>query len=153
MSYISTLHLGQIKTLEVSNVSLVVSEEDIKEFFSFSGEIQYVEMRRSALLNNIAMYLFIAAILRKHDCIFCSESDTTQLVYVTFKDSQGADTALLLSVSSSRMVVKFNHYYLKPLSTIYPKAECCIMRVFQNVSRYSNTPLHQKKKKMRKLQK
>ncbi|GAY56557.1 hypothetical protein CUMW_172820 [Citrus unshiu] len=62
---------NSIKTLEVSNVSLVVSEEDIKEFFSFSGEIQYVEMR--------------------------SESDTTQLVYVTFKDSQGADTALLLS--------------------------------------------------------
>lgn len=103
-------------------------------------------MRRSALLNNLAMYLFAAAILRKHDCIFCSESDKTQLAYVTFKDSQGADTALLLSVSSSRMVVKFYHYYLKPLSTIYPKAECCIMHVFQNVSRYSNTLLHQKKK-------
>ncbi|KAH9794428.1 RRM domain-containing protein [Citrus sinensis] len=66
-----TIGVSEIKTLEVSNVSLVVSEEDIKEFFSFSGEIQYVEMR--------------------------SESDTTQLVYVTFKDSQGADTALLLS--------------------------------------------------------
>ncbi|KAH9746040.1 RRM domain-containing protein [Citrus sinensis] len=66
-----TIGVSEIKTLEVSNVSLVVSEEDIKEFFSFSGEIQYVEMR--------------------------SESDTTQLVYVIFKDSQGADTALLLS--------------------------------------------------------
>ncbi|XP_024047641.1 binding partner of ACD11 1 isoform X1 [Citrus clementina] len=66
-----TIGVSEIKTLEVSNVSLVVSEEDIKEFFSLCGEIQYVEMR--------------------------SESDTTQLVYVTFKDSQGADTALLLS--------------------------------------------------------
>ena len=31
--------------------------------------------------------------------ISCSESERSQLAYVTFKDSQGADTAALLSVS------------------------------------------------------
>lgn len=36
----------QIKTVKVSNVSQAVSGRDIKEFFSFSGDIQYVEMRR-----------------------------------------------------------------------------------------------------------
>jgi hypothetical protein len=30
-----------------------------------------------------------------------SESERSQLAYVTFKDSQGADTAVLLSVCSS----------------------------------------------------
>lgn len=32
--------------MKVSNVSLSASEEDIREFFSFSGEIEYVEMQR-----------------------------------------------------------------------------------------------------------
>jgi hypothetical protein len=33
--------------------------------------------------------------------VFISESEWSQLAYVTFKDSQGADTAVLLSVCSS----------------------------------------------------
>ncbi|XP_048318070.2 binding partner of ACD11 1 isoform X1 [Ziziphus jujuba] len=66
-----TINVSDIKTVKVSNISLGASQRDIKEFFSFSGDIQYVEMQR--------------------------ESETTQLAYVTFKDSQGADTALLLS--------------------------------------------------------
>jgi hypothetical protein len=43
-------------------------------------------------------------ILRIFGCTFDRETDTTQLSYVTFKDSQGADTAVLLSVCSSRMM-------------------------------------------------
>lgn len=39
----------QVKTVKVSNVSLGASERDIKEFFSFSGDIEYVEMQRLAL--------------------------------------------------------------------------------------------------------
>lgn len=39
----------QVKTVKVSNVSLGASEWDIKEFFSFSGDIEYVEMQRLAL--------------------------------------------------------------------------------------------------------
>ncbi|KAG5067765.1 hypothetical protein JHK85_000142 [Glycine max] len=60
-----------IKTVKVSNVSLGATEQDIKEFFSFSGDIEYVE-------------------LRSHD-------ERSQIAYITFKDSQGAETALLLS--------------------------------------------------------
>ncbi|EXB53844.1 Protein vip1 [Morus notabilis] len=66
-----SINVSDIRTVRVNNISLAVSERDIKEFFSFSGDIQYVEMRR--------------------------ESESTQLAYVTFKDSQGADTAILLS--------------------------------------------------------
>ncbi|KAL5827755.1 hypothetical protein ACOSQ3_019603 [Xanthoceras sorbifolium] len=68
-----TINVTDIRTIKISNVSLAASERDIKEFFSFSGDIKYVEMQRE------------------------SETETTQLAYVTFKESQGADTALLLS--------------------------------------------------------
>jgi len=61
----------QVKTVKISNVSLIVSKKDVKEFFSFSGDIQYVEMR--------------------------SETQESQVAYVTFKDSQGAETAMLLT--------------------------------------------------------
>ncbi|XP_055821016.1 binding partner of ACD11 1-like [Solanum dulcamara] len=60
-----------VKTVKVSNVSLGASQRDIKEFFSFSGEIEYVEMQ--------------------------SDTERSQIAYVTFNDSQGADTAVLLS--------------------------------------------------------
>ncbi|CAN6461029.1 unnamed protein product [Victoria cruziana] len=60
-----------VRTVKVGNVSLGASERDIKEFFSFSGDIEYVEMQ--------------------------SESERSQIAFVTFKDSQGAETALLLS--------------------------------------------------------
>ncbi|KAJ6705931.1 SERINE/ARGININE-RICH SPLICING FACTOR [Salix purpurea] len=60
-----------VKTVKVSNVSLGASEQDLKEFFSFSGDIEYAEMK--------------------------SENEQSQIAYVTFKDSQGADTAVLLS--------------------------------------------------------
>ncbi|XP_043718490.1 binding partner of ACD11 1-like isoform X2 [Telopea speciosissima] len=66
-----TINVSDTRTVKVSNISLAVSEQDIKHFFSFSGDIQYVEMQR--------------------------ESESSQLAYVTFKDSQGADTAVLLS--------------------------------------------------------
>ncbi|MCI39023.1 protein vip1, partial [Trifolium medium] len=60
-----------IKTVKVSNVSLGATERDIQEFFSFSGDIHYVELR--------------------------SYDERSQIAYVTFKDSQGAETAVLLS--------------------------------------------------------
>ncbi|XP_049935819.1 binding partner of ACD11 1-like isoform X2 [Nymphaea colorata] len=60
-----------VRTVKVSNISLQASEQEVKEFFSFSGDIEYVEMRR--------------------------ETDHSQLAYVTFKESQGADTAMLLT--------------------------------------------------------
>ncbi|KAH0642891.1 hypothetical protein KY289_033865 [Solanum tuberosum] len=63
--------MTNVKTVKVSNVSLGASERDIKEFFSFSGDIEYVEMQ--------------------------SDTERSQIAYVTFNDSQGADTAVLLS--------------------------------------------------------
>lgn len=59
------------RTVKVSNVSLGASEQDIKEFFSFSGDIEYVEMK--------------------------SGDEKSQIAYVTFRNTQGADTATLLS--------------------------------------------------------
>lgn len=38
--------LLQLRTIKVSNVSLGAYEQDIKEFFSFSGDIEYVEVQR-----------------------------------------------------------------------------------------------------------
>ncbi|CAK8561724.1 unnamed protein product [Lathyrus sativus] len=60
-----------VKTIKVSNVSLGASEQDLKEFFSFSGDIEYVEMQ--------------------------SHDERSQIAFVTFKDPQGAETAVLLS--------------------------------------------------------
>lgn len=36
--------------MKVNNVSLSASEQDIKEFFSFSGEIEYIEMQRCIMM-------------------------------------------------------------------------------------------------------
>ncbi|CAI0390609.1 unnamed protein product [Linum tenue] len=59
---------SQVSAVKVSNVSLGATEQDIKEFFSFSGEIDCLEMHRRS-----------------------------QIAYIRFKDSQGAETAKCLS--------------------------------------------------------
>ncbi|XP_047308875.1 binding partner of ACD11 1-like isoform X2 [Impatiens glandulifera] len=66
-----TINVTDVRTLKVSNISLSVSANSIKEFFSSSGDIQYVEMRM--------------------------ESETSQLAYVTFTNSQGADSAMQMT--------------------------------------------------------
>ncbi|CAO2043548.1 unnamed protein product [Urochloa humidicola] len=58
-------------TVKVSNVSLKAAQRDIKEFFSFSGDIVHVEMQ--------------------------SGDELSQVACITFKDSQGAETAMLLT--------------------------------------------------------
>ncbi|KAL8538363.1 hypothetical protein ACS0TY_000376 [Phlomoides rotata] len=63
--------MSQVRTVRVSNVSLGATEQDIQEFFSFSGAIEYVEMK--------------------------SVNERSQDAFVTFKESQGAETAVLLS--------------------------------------------------------
>ncbi|XWS34345.1 hypothetical protein CRYUN_Cryun21dG0031600 [Craigia yunnanensis] len=87
-----TINVSNIRTVKVSNISLAASERDIKEFFSFSGDIQYVEMRR--------------------------ETENAQVAYVTFKDSQGADTAMLLTgatiVDHSVNITPVEDYQLPP---------------------------------------
>ncbi|KAL5794545.1 hypothetical protein ACOSP7_003139 [Xanthoceras sorbifolium] len=84
-----------IKTVKVSNVSLGATERDIKEFFSFSGDIAYVEMQ--------------------------SDTERSQVAYVTFKDSQGAETAVLLSgatiVDLSVIITPAPDYRLPPIAS------------------------------------
>jgi len=79
-------------SVKVSNVSLGATEQDLKEFFSFSGDIMYLETQ--------------------------SETERTKLAYVTFKDLQGAETAVLLSgatiVDSSVIVSMAPEYQLSP---------------------------------------
>uniref|UniRef100_I1PPA7 RRM domain-containing protein n=1 Tax=Oryza glaberrima TaxID=4538 RepID=I1PPA7_ORYGL len=58
-------------TVKVSNVSLKASLRDVKEFFSFSGDIVHVEMQ--------------------------SSDELSQVAYITFKDNQGSETAMLLT--------------------------------------------------------
>ncbi|KAF6148524.1 hypothetical protein GIB67_042483 [Kingdonia uniflora] len=86
---------GSTRSVKVSNVSLSASEQDIKEFFSFSGDIEYVEMQ--------------------------SGNERSQIAYVTFKDSQGAETALLLSgatiVDLSVTIAPAPEYQLPPSAT------------------------------------
>ncbi|KAK3143824.1 hypothetical protein QOZ80_4AG0305450 [Eleusine coracana subsp. coracana] len=60
-----------LSTVKVSNVSLKAAQRDIKEFFSFSGDIVHVEMQ--------------------------SSDELSQVAYITFKDNQGAETAMLLT--------------------------------------------------------
>ncbi|KAL3645559.1 hypothetical protein CASFOL_010739 [Castilleja foliolosa] len=90
-----------ITTVKVSNVSLGASERDLKEFFSFSGDIEYVEMQ--------------------------SDTERSQIAYVTFKDAQGADTAILLSFGATivDMTVEVNpdpDYKLPPAAYAPPLA-------------------------------
>lgn len=81
-------------TVKVSNLSLGASEQDIKEFFSFSGDIEYVEMR--------------------------SDTERCQIAFVTFKDVQGAETAVLLS--GATIVDMTVHIDLDPNYKLPPSA-------------------------------
>ncbi|KAJ0240622.1 hypothetical protein HA466_0222220 [Hirschfeldia incana] len=80
-------------TVKVSNVSLGATERELKEFFSFSGEIIYLEMQSE-------------------------NGGGSKLAYVTFKDLQGAETAVLLTgatiVDSSVTVTMSPDYQLPP---------------------------------------
>ncbi|XP_002865155.2 binding partner of ACD11 1 isoform X1 [Arabidopsis lyrata subsp. lyrata] len=89
--FISVLAMSMV-TVKVSNVSLESTERDLKEFFSFSGDIAYLETQ--------------------------SENEGSKLAYVTFKDLQGAETAVLLTgstiVDSSVTVTMSPDYQLPP---------------------------------------
>nr|BAJ98581.1 predicted protein [Hordeum vulgare subsp. vulgare] len=60
-----------LSTVMVSNLSLKAALRDVKEFFSFSGDLVHVEMQ--------------------------SGDELSQVAYITFKDKQGAETAMLLT--------------------------------------------------------
>ncbi|KAL5211550.1 hypothetical protein ABZP36_022397 [Zizania latifolia] len=87
-----------VRTVKVTNVSLSATLQDIKEFFSFSGDIEHVEMQ--------------------------SGDEWSQVAYVTFKDGQGAETALLLSgatiVDLSVIITPAPEYQPPPTSSAPP---------------------------------
>ncbi|KAK4423372.1 Binding partner of ACD11 1 [Sesamum alatum] len=87
-----TIDVSDIRTVKVSNVAPAVSEKDILEFFSFSGDIRHVEIQR--------------------------ETETRPVAYVTFRDSQGVDRATLLTGSTiaglSVSITPVENYQLPP---------------------------------------
>ncbi|XP_073103041.1 binding partner of ACD11 1-like isoform X2 [Elaeis guineensis] len=84
-----------VTTVKVSNVSLSTPEGHVEGYFSFSGEIEYVEMR--------------------------SGDESSKIAYVTFKDYQGADNALLLSDAKidgqSVVIAAATDYQLPPAAS------------------------------------
>jgi hypothetical protein len=93
------LQASTLSTAKVSNVSLKAAQRGIKEFFSFSGDIVHAEMQRLAL-----------SYAKKDSCsstcgmnfvnhsVLYSGDELSQVAYITFKDNQGAETAMLLTV-------------------------------------------------------
>lgn len=61
----------QIRTVQVGHVSDLATEREIHEFFSFSGDIDHIEIRQDS---------------------------GPKTAFVTFKDPQALEIALLLSV-------------------------------------------------------
>jgi len=41
------MYFQEVRTVRVGNVSDLAAEREVREFFSFSGEIEHIEIRRS----------------------------------------------------------------------------------------------------------
>eukprot|EP01018_Ginkgo_biloba_P011773 Gb_32242 [translate_table: standard] len=80
-------------TVRVTNVSLRATKRDIQDFFSFSGEIDRIELR--------------------------GDNEHSQVVFVTFKDPQALDTALLLSGAT----IVDQSVNIHPVEDYLPQAE------------------------------
>ncbi|PKU69259.1 binding partner of ACD11 1 [Dendrobium catenatum] len=90
--------MSAVRTVKVSNVSFGATVQDIKEFFSFSGDIEYVEIKSD-------------------------DDEWSQVAYVTFKDKQGAETAVLLSgatIVDMSVIISLDPDYELPPSASAP---------------------------------
>lgn len=101
--------------MKVGNVSLSASEQDIREFFSFSGDIEYIEMQRFVLLITVTHLLlqmldFTSSVLDELLVLSISGDERSQVAYVTFKKSDGAEMALLLSVRKMILTYLFKQF-------------------------------------------
>ncbi|KAG0454275.1 hypothetical protein HPP92_025579 [Vanilla planifolia] len=88
-----------IRTIKVTNLSHSATEQDIKEFFSFSGDIDYVDVK--------------------------SFDEWSRVAYITFRDSQGAETATLLSgatIVDQSVIITLANDYQPPLTVASPPA-------------------------------
>ena len=61
----SFFYFWQLKAVKVGNLSVSTTEKDIRDFFSFSGDIHYVEMQRSDNLLCIYLYSFLWVLVLK----------------------------------------------------------------------------------------
>lgn len=104
----------QVRTVKVGNVSLSASEQDIREFFSFSGDIEYIEMQRFVLLITVTHLLLqmldFTSVLDELLLLSISGDERSQVAYVTFKKSDGAEMALLLSVRKMIFAYLFKQF-------------------------------------------
>ncbi|CAH2072569.1 unnamed protein product, partial [Thlaspi arvense] len=85
-----------VRSVKVGNLSSGATEHDIKEFFSFSGEVESIDIQGSS---------------DEHSA------------YVTFKDPQGAETAVLLSgasIADQAVIIEMAPTYTPPAA---PHAE------------------------------
>ncbi|KAL3499972.1 hypothetical protein ACH5RR_039065 [Cinchona calisaya] len=90
--------MNLIRTVKVSNVLLGLHLSGTsRSSFPFSGDIEYVEMR--------------------------SDTERSQIAYVTFKDSQGAETAVLLSLICPVTITPEPEYQLPPSASAPPLME------------------------------
>ncbi|KAK8532201.1 hypothetical protein V6N13_131536 [Hibiscus sabdariffa] len=83
------------QSVKVLNVSLAATEQDLMEFFSFSGEIAHVEMQ--------------------------GDNERSRVAYITFKDPQGAETAVLLTgatIVDQPVTIELAPDYKPPASAI-----------------------------------
>ncbi|XP_027356744.1 binding partner of ACD11 1-like [Abrus precatorius] len=83
------------RSVTVSNISTGTTEQDLKEFLTFPGKIEYIEM--------------------KSDC----DSFSSNVAYVTFSNSEGAETAVLLSgavVCGQSITIDLAQDYVLPAS-------------------------------------
>ncbi|KAL0874272.1 hypothetical protein Bca101_023977 [Brassica carinata] len=84
-----------VRSVKVGNLSSGATEHDIKEFFSFSGEVESIDIQGS----------------------------NEHTAYVTFKDPQGAETAVLLSgasIADQSVIIEMAPNYTPPAA---PHAE------------------------------
>ncbi|KAJ0908733.1 putative RNA recognition motif domain, nucleotide-binding alpha-beta plait domain superfamily [Helianthus annuus] len=82
----------QTRTVHVGHLSDLATEREIHEFFSFSGDIEHVEI--------------------------CRDSERKKTAFVTFKDPKALEIALLLSgatiVDQIVSITPAEHYVPKP---------------------------------------
>ncbi|XP_054814406.1 binding partner of ACD11 1 isoform X2 [Prosopis cineraria] len=83
----------QTRSVQVKNVSDLATEREIHEFFSFSGEIEHIEIQ--------------------------SDSGKLKTAYVTFKDPKALEIALLLS----EVMVVENATNVAPVENVTPNVE------------------------------
>ncbi|KAL4326116.1 hypothetical protein GQ457_11G005910 [Hibiscus cannabinus] len=83
------------QSVKVLNVSMAATEQDLMEFFSFSGEIAHVEIQ--------------------------GDNERSRVAYITFKDPQGAETAVLLTgatIVDQPVTIELAPDYKPPASAI-----------------------------------